>query len=99
MSLLTNLRAFSVTDRMRLTLTRAQVLDLVAELDRLTPRWQDGEPPSSEYFVWREGGDDDVDRVVQLRLLVRKGPLHYYDVDTEAWVPWTPARWSPIPHP
>lgn len=67
-----------------------------AEIDRLTPKWQEGEPPANSW-VWRESQTMLDPEPVQTRYAY-DGPASYYDAEGTP-EPWGTARWAPIPRP
>lgn len=65
----------------------AQVATLQAEVERLTPRWQDAPPPPN-VWVWRE---NEGPVLPYLTLYTRELYFRGY--------PWGVARWAPIVRP
>lgn len=66
---------------------------LHAEIERLTPRWQQGEPPASCAEVWREG-------TANLVYVGRFDGVLCYWQSGDPPSPWGgTARWSPIVRP
>ena len=70
----------------------ARIATLEAEVARLTPTWQDGDPPE-ETAVWREGWlwAPVFIRRVDGRLCYLRPNYNYH--------PWGSARWAPIARP
>jgi post-segregation antitoxin (ccd killing protein) len=71
------------------------------EIERLTPKWQEGEPPAGQ-VVWREDGASKPHVVVTLtdeeRAEYEGTGVCYWDEEDGA-KDWGTARWSPIPTP
>lgn len=69
----------------------AEMDRLAKEVERLTPKWRDGEPPEG-VFVWRAG------RVSPVETERIQGVMHFIGLRDEA-IPWGSARWAPTARP
>lgn len=82
--------------------TRSELAELFAEIDRLTPRWQEGVPPAEMdgVLVWREGEDWPVQiGIADKDSIYNPGSVWYYTNPDAEEEPWGTARWCPIGRP
>lgn len=73
------------------------VRELLDEVERLTPRWQEGPPPDSAEFVFRE--EESVAVPVQISGHSKGPAVWFYRPGILSDEPWGTARWAPIPNP
>lgn len=83
-----------------------QIDTLRAEINRLTPKWQDGEPPKTEpgkpVYVWREGCNEPVSVMYSNGDCYQSHGVYWLSPENYTvgrYEPWGTARWAPIPRP